>query len=122
MSTKLARELNTGGFAPDRSPDRNICSGPKVEYTELGTKISPSLRTKNRRTLAGRRLAWKRLLEAVEAHLGLSNHRGRKSVNLLGNRKKITMAPRDCDTRPHLKKKSPRRDVQAQSPPVDMVG
>ncbi|GFU70775.1 hypothetical protein TNCV_1795231 [Trichonephila clavipes] len=32
------------------------------------------LRTKNWRTLAGRRLAWKRLLEKAKAHSGLSRH------------------------------------------------
>ncbi|GFV53643.1 uncharacterized protein TNCV_1042511 [Trichonephila clavipes] len=35
------------------------------------------LRTRNWRTLAGRRLAWKRLLEKAKAHPGLC-HRGRK--------------------------------------------
>ncbi|GFS84662.1 hypothetical protein TNCV_4607781 [Trichonephila clavipes] len=38
------------------------------------------LRTKNLRTLAGRRLAWKRLLEEAKAHPGLSSYRGRKEV------------------------------------------
>ncbi|GFX85612.1 uncharacterized protein TNCV_3717821 [Trichonephila clavipes] len=32
-----------------------------------------ALRTKNWRTLAGRRLAWKRLLEKAKAHPGLSS-------------------------------------------------
>ncbi|GFU78565.1 uncharacterized protein TNCV_2301771 [Trichonephila clavipes] len=32
------------------------------------------LKTKNLRTLAGRRLAWKRFLEKAEAHPGLSSH------------------------------------------------
>ncbi|GFV25362.1 uncharacterized protein TNCV_1146331 [Trichonephila clavipes] len=32
------------------------------------------LRTRNWRTLAGRRLAWKRLLEKAKAHPGLSSH------------------------------------------------
>ncbi|GFU89909.1 uncharacterized protein TNCV_163941 [Trichonephila clavipes] len=32
------------------------------------------LRTKNRRTLARRRLAWKRLLEKAKTHPGLSSH------------------------------------------------
>ncbi|GFX06810.1 uncharacterized protein TNCV_1201271 [Trichonephila clavipes] len=32
------------------------------------------LRTKDWRTLAGRRLAWKRLLEKAKAHPGLSRH------------------------------------------------
>ncbi|GFV83088.1 hypothetical protein TNCV_2802141 [Trichonephila clavipes] len=32
------------------------------------------LRTKNWRTLAGRRLAWKRLLEKAKAHIGLTGH------------------------------------------------
>ncbi|GFU27775.1 hypothetical protein TNCV_843671 [Trichonephila clavipes] len=39
MSTKLAWELNTGGFESCRPPDQNICSctsGPKVACTELG--------------------------------------------------------------------------------------
>ncbi|GFV00403.1 uncharacterized protein TNCV_3643811 [Trichonephila clavipes] len=32
------------------------------------------LRTRNRRTLAGRKLSWKRLLEKAKAHPGLSCH------------------------------------------------
>ncbi|GFW96511.1 uncharacterized protein TNCV_2845681 [Trichonephila clavipes] len=35
------------------------------------------LRTRHWRILAGRRLAWKRLLEKAKAHPGLSCHRGR---------------------------------------------
>ncbi|GFU62719.1 uncharacterized protein TNCV_1518981 [Trichonephila clavipes] len=36
------------------------------------------LRASNWRTLTGRRLAWKRLLEKAKVHPGLSSHRGRK--------------------------------------------
>ncbi|GFX12930.1 hypothetical protein TNCV_3659261 [Trichonephila clavipes] len=36
------------------------------------------LRTKNWRTLAGKRMAWKRLLEKAKAHPGLSSYGGRK--------------------------------------------
>ncbi|GFU80173.1 hypothetical protein TNCV_447311 [Trichonephila clavipes] len=40
MSTKLTWELNTGGFASDYPPDRNICSctsGPKVTFSDMST-------------------------------------------------------------------------------------
>ncbi|GFW64123.1 uncharacterized protein TNCV_708281 [Trichonephila clavipes] len=37
-------------------------------------------RTKNWRTLAGRRLAWKRLLEKSKTHPGLSSHWRRKDL------------------------------------------
>ncbi|GFU24339.1 hypothetical protein TNCV_942331 [Trichonephila clavipes] len=41
-------------------------------------KIFMVFSTKNWRKLAGRRLAWKRLLEKAKAHPGLSSHRERK--------------------------------------------
>ncbi|GFT84513.1 hypothetical protein TNCV_3380221 [Trichonephila clavipes] len=45
MNTEISWELNTGGFASDRPPDRNICSctsGSKVANTKLGTGSCPS--------------------------------------------------------------------------------
>ncbi|GFY35122.1 uncharacterized protein TNCV_5044971 [Trichonephila clavipes] len=39
------------------------------------------LRTKNSRTLAGRRLTWKRLLEKAKTHPGLSSQGGRKKTS-----------------------------------------
>ncbi|GFU89199.1 uncharacterized protein TNCV_2896471 [Trichonephila clavipes] len=43
------------------------------------------LRTRDWRTLAGRRLAWKRLLEKAKAHPGLSCHRGRRKERYIKN-------------------------------------
>ncbi|GFW86833.1 uncharacterized protein TNCV_2809881 [Trichonephila clavipes] len=47
---------------------------PNLRWTNGPEKDLLVLRTRNWRTLAGRRLAWKMLLEKAKAHLGLSYH------------------------------------------------
>ncbi|GFU19995.1 uncharacterized protein TNCV_1191451 [Trichonephila clavipes] len=47
---------------------------PNLRWIDVLKKDILVLRTKNWRALAGRRLAWKRLLEKAKAHPGLSNH------------------------------------------------
>ncbi|GFU68406.1 uncharacterized protein TNCV_3077941 [Trichonephila clavipes] len=47
---------------------------PNLGWIDGREKDLLVLRTKNWRTLAGRRLAWKRLLEKAKAHPGLSSH------------------------------------------------
>ncbi|GFT24253.1 uncharacterized protein TNCV_2064771 [Trichonephila clavipes] len=47
---------------------------PNLRWMNSLEKDLLVLRTKNWRTLAGRRLAWKRLLEKAKVHLGLSSH------------------------------------------------
>ncbi|GFU55760.1 uncharacterized protein TNCV_2969291 [Trichonephila clavipes] len=47
---------------------------PNLRWIDGLEKYLLVLRTKNWRTLAGRRLAWKKLLEKAKAHTGLSIH------------------------------------------------
>ncbi|GFV76876.1 uncharacterized protein TNCV_689471 [Trichonephila clavipes] len=47
---------------------------PNLRWIDGLEKDLLVLRTRNWRTLAGRRLAWKRLLEQAKAHPGLSCH------------------------------------------------
>ncbi|GFV34957.1 uncharacterized protein TNCV_2097851 [Trichonephila clavipes] len=47
---------------------------PNLRWIDGLTKDLLVLRTRNWRTLAGRRLAWKRLLEKAKAHPGLLCH------------------------------------------------
>ncbi|GFY10270.1 uncharacterized protein TNCV_2629491 [Trichonephila clavipes] len=47
---------------------------PNLRWIDDLEKDLLVLRTKNWRTLAGRKMAWKRLLEKAEVHPGLSSH------------------------------------------------
>ncbi|GFU91565.1 uncharacterized protein TNCV_2543311 [Trichonephila clavipes] len=47
---------------------------PNLRWIDGLEKDLLILRNKNWRTLAGRRLTWKRLLEKAKAHPGLSSH------------------------------------------------
>ncbi|GFX15395.1 uncharacterized protein TNCV_3303241 [Trichonephila clavipes] len=53
-------------------------SRPNLRWINILEKHLLVLRAKSRRTLAGRRLFRKRLLEKAKAHPGLSSHRKRK--------------------------------------------
>ncbi|GFT25210.1 hypothetical protein TNCV_180891 [Trichonephila clavipes] len=47
---------------------------PNLRWIDGLEKIVLVLRTRNWRTLAGRKLAWKRFLEKAKTHPGLSSH------------------------------------------------
>ncbi|GFY34613.1 uncharacterized protein TNCV_1373041 [Trichonephila clavipes] len=66
LTTKKAFKAQTIGTRKKGRPNLRWIDG-----LEKDLLVS---RTKNWRTLAGRRLAWKRILEKAKAHLGLFSH------------------------------------------------
>ncbi|GFT51396.1 hypothetical protein TNCV_4955081 [Trichonephila clavipes] len=58
----------------EHGEEDQISSSINLRWIDGPEKDLLVLRTTNWRTLAGRRLAWKRLLEKAKAHPGLSCH------------------------------------------------
>ncbi|GFX33777.1 uncharacterized protein TNCV_3961861 [Trichonephila clavipes] len=73
-TTKKVFKVQPIGTRRKGRPNHRWIDGPEKDL--------PVMKTRNRRTLSGKWLVWKRLLEKAKAHPGLSCRLGRKDMHI----------------------------------------